>query len=94
MLAIFAVILAIIVGRFVQLQIVQHRYWLERAQVSQERTIELPPQRGSIMDRNGTVLAVDMKAMAIAVDGFNITNPAAAVSILYDELSLSRAACG
>jgi len=89
-LAIFVVILAIIVGRLVQLQIVQHRYWLERAQASQERTIELPPQRGSIVDRNGTVLAVDVKAMAIAVDGFNITDPAAAVSILYDELSLSR----
>lgn len=89
-LAIFVVILAIIVGRFVQLQIVQHRYWLERAQASQERTIELPPQRGSIMDRNGTVLAVDVKAMAIAVDGINITNPDAAVSILRDELSMSR----
>lgn len=89
-LAIFVVILAIIVGRFVQLQIVQHLYWLERAQASQERTIELPPQRGSITDRNGTVLAVDVKAMAIAVDGINITHPDAAVSILYDELSLSR----
>jgi len=90
MLAAFAVILTVILGRFVQLQILQHQYWLDRAQASQERTIELPPQRGAIMDRNGTVLAVDVKAMAIAVDGINITNSAAAVSILADELSLSR----
>lgn len=90
-LAIFAVLLAIIVVRLVQLQILQHQYWLERAQASQERTIELPPQRGTIMDRNGAVLAVDVKAMAIAVDGINITHPDAAVSILHDELSLSRA---
>jgi len=42
------------------------------------------------MDCSGTVLAVDVKAMAIAVDGINITHPDAAVSILHDELSLSR----
>ena len=89
-LAIFAVILAVIIGRFVQLQIVQNQYWLGRAQASQERTIELPPQRGSILDRNGAVLAVDVKAMAIAVDGINIVHPDVAVSILYDELALSR----
>jgi cell division protein FtsI/penicillin-binding protein 2 len=90
MLIIFAILLAIVLGRFAQLQILQHQYWLERAQASQERTIELPPQRGSILDRNGVVLAVDIKAMAIAVDGINITNPDAAISILIDELTLSR----
>ena len=90
MLAIFALILLIILGRFVQLQILQHPYWRARAQASQERTIELPPQRGSILDRNGDMLAVDVKAMAIAVDGINITHPEAALAILYDELSLSR----
>lgn len=90
MLVIFAVILAVVLGRFAQLQILQHQYWLERAQASQERTIELPPQRGAILDRNGAVLAVDVKAMAIAVDGINITDPDSAVSILADELSLSR----
>jgi len=89
-LAVFAGILLVILGRFVQLQILQHPYWLERAKASQERTIELPPQRGTIMDRTGTVLAVDVRAMAIAVDGINITHPDAAVSILQDELSLSR----
>ena len=90
MLGVFALILAVILGRFAQLQILQHQYWLGRAKATQERTIELPPQRGTILDRNGAILAVDVKAMAIAVDGINITNPAAAVSILTDELSLSR----
>jgi cell division protein FtsI/penicillin-binding protein 2 len=90
MLIIFAILLAIVLGRFAQLQILQHQYWLERAQASQERTIELPPQRGSILDRNGVVLAVDIKAMAIAVDGINLTDPDAAISILADELTLSR----
>lgn len=89
-LAVFAVLLAIVLGRFVQLQIVQHAYWLDRARVSQERTIELPPQRGTILDRDGTVLAVDIKAMAIAVDGVNLTNPEAAITILSEELALTR----
>jgi cell division protein FtsI/penicillin-binding protein 2 len=90
MLAILGVILVVVLGRFVQLQIVQHSYWLERAQASQERTIELPPQRGTITDRNGMVLAVDIKAKAIAVDGIHINSPGAAVTILADELNLSR----
>ncbi|MBE0636355.1 penicillin-binding protein 2, partial [Candidatus Bipolaricaulota bacterium] len=89
-LAIFAVLLAVVVGRFVQLQIVQHAYWLGRAQASQERIIQLPPQRGSILDRNGVALAIDVKAMAIAVDGINLTNESAAVTILVEELALPR----
>ena len=90
-LAAFAVLVVVVLGRFVQLQVVQHAYWLDRARASQERTIELPPQRGTITDRDGTVLAVDIKAMAIAVDGIHLTNPSAAVTILAEELSLPRA---
>lgn len=91
MLAIFAVALTVIIGRFVQLQVMQHQYWVGRAQASQERIIKLPPQRGTILDRNGTVLAVDVRAVAIAVDGININRPDAAIAILHDELDLSRA---
>ena len=83
--------LIVIVARFAQLQLFQHSFWVERARISQERTLELPPQRGSILDRNGTILAVDVRAMAIAVDGISIRQPQAAVQILQEELSLSRA---
>ena len=90
MLAVFAILLAVIIGRFVQLQVLQHGYWSNRAKASQERTIELPPQRGAILDRNGDILAMDVKAMAIAVDGINITEPEVAITILSQELTLSR----
>jgi cell division protein FtsI/penicillin-binding protein 2 len=90
-LAVFVVLLTVVLGRFVQLQVIQHAYWLDRARASQERTIELPPQRGTITDRDGTVLAVDVKAMAIAVDGIHLTHPAAVVTILTEELSLTQA---
>jgi cell division protein FtsI/penicillin-binding protein 2 len=90
-LAVFAVLLAVIAARFVQLQVFQHHIWLERARITQQRTLEMPPERGTILDRNGLVLAVDVRAMAIAVDGIHIRHPDIIVQILHEELSLSRA---
>jgi stage V sporulation protein D (sporulation-specific penicillin-binding protein) len=87
--AVLAVCLAVIVGRLFQLQIVQHAFWSAAAAAIQERTIELPPRRGSIIDRDGELLAFDVKAMAIAVDGINATEPDALAQILSEELSLA-----
>jgi len=78
--------LAVIVGRLFQLQIVQYGSWTAAAAAIQERTIELPPRRGSILDRDGEPLAVDVRAMAIAVDGINTTNPDRLAGILAEEL--------
>jgi cell division protein FtsI/penicillin-binding protein 2 len=81
----------VIVGRLFHLQLVQHRAWAAAAQTAQERTIELPPRRGSILDRDGEPLAVDVRAMAIAVDGVNATNPDRLAEILAEELGRSLA---
>jgi len=75
-----------VVGRLVQLQILQHGHWQTVAASVQERTIELPPRRGAILDRDGNLLAFDVKAIAIAVDGYNMTKPATLVAILGEEL--------
>jgi len=87
--ALLIVGVAVIVGRLFQLQIVQHGAWAAAAQTTQERTIELPPRRGSILDRDGEPLAVDVRAMAIAVDGVNATNPDRLAQILAEELGRS-----
>jgi cell division protein FtsI/penicillin-binding protein 2 len=79
----------LIVGRLVKLQVVEHDRWAAAARATQERTIEIPPQRGAIYDRNGVPLAVDVKAVAIAVDSFNMTKPEALVEILSEELGHS-----
>ena len=75
-----------VVGRLVQLQIVQHDHWLAVASTIQEQTVDLLPRRGTIYDRNGAALAYDVKASAIAIDSFNMTNPETICQILSDEL--------
>ncbi len=76
----------VVVGRLVQLQIVQHDHWLTVADAIQEQTVDLLPRRGTIYDRNGVALAYDIKATAIAIDSFDMTNPEAICQILSDEL--------
>ena len=76
-----------VVGRLVQLQIVQHDHWLTVASAIQEQTVELPPRRGTIYDRIGVALAYDVKASAIAIDSFDMTNPEAICQILSEELA-------
>ena len=57
----------------------------------QEQTLEQPPRRGTIYDRNGLVLAVDVKAASIAVDGHNVRGAAALIRVLHEELRLAEA---
>jgi len=86
--ALFIVVGLFLVGRLVQLQILQHDQWTTYATSIQEVTIELAPQRGTIVDRNGLALAEDIKAMAIAVDSYNMTRPETLIGILEDNLPL------
>jgi cell division protein FtsI/penicillin-binding protein 2 len=77
-----------IVARLVQLQVVEHGRWVAAARAMQERTIDVPPRRGTIYDRNGVSLAFDVKAVAIAIDSFNMTKPETLVKILSEELGV------
>ena len=79
----------LIVGRLVQLQVVEHDRFLKSARVMQEQMIELMPQRGAIYDRSGMLLAFDVRAVSIAVDSFNMTKPETIVAILARELGLA-----
>lgn len=88
--ACFVVVGLFLVARLVQLQMIQHDRWATYATNIQEVTIELIPQRGAIRDRNGLTLAEDVKAMAIAVDSYNMTRPETLVSILVANLSLDE----
>lgn len=82
--------LLIIAGRLAQLQLVEWGRWREAAAAIQERTIELSPRRGSILDRDGALLAFDVKATAIAVDSYNMTKPEQLIAILSEELGMNR----
>ncbi len=65
----FALILAlwgaVVVGRLAQIQIAEGSRYRAKAQRQQERRVEIPGQRGSILDREGRELAVSVEAASI-----------------------------
>ncbi|MCX7750007.1 MAG: penicillin-binding protein 2 [Candidatus Bipolaricaulota bacterium] len=81
----------VVVGRLVQLQVVEHRRWSALAQAIQEDRIEVPARRGTIYDRNGVPLVYDVPAYEIALDNTLVTKPELLVDLLVKELGLSRA---
>ncbi len=56
---------AVVVARLVQIQIADGSRYRARAQRQQERRIEIPGQRGSILDREGRELAVSVETMSV-----------------------------
>ena len=79
LLQIFAVLAAwalIVIARLIQVQLVRHDEYTNRAQRQQERTLELSPVRGAILDARGRVLAESVAAESIYADPQAITNRA------------------
>ncbi|HEY3052329.1 MAG TPA: penicillin-binding transpeptidase domain-containing protein [Thermoanaerobaculia bacterium] len=71
LLQIFAVLAAwaiIVVARLIQIQIVRHDDYVSRALRQQERTLELSPVRGAILDARGRLLAESIAAESIYAD--------------------------
>jgi cell division protein FtsI (penicillin-binding protein 3) len=64
----------IVIGRLVQIQLVRHDHYVARAQRQQERTLDLNPVRGSILDSKQRVLAESVAAESIYADPQAITN--------------------
>jgi cell division protein FtsI (penicillin-binding protein 3) len=58
----------VVVARLVQIQLVRHSEYTNRAQRQQERTLSLNPLRGSILDSRGRVLAESVSAETIYAD--------------------------
>ena len=77
-----------VVGRLVQLQILEHEQWAALAQAIQEDIIEIPQKRGTIYDRQGRPLACDVPAYSIALDNYHMTKPELLVRLLHEELGM------
>jgi penicillin-binding protein 2 len=69
-LALFMLVLLVRAG---QVQIVEHDEWVKAANESMKRTQLIETVRGSILDRNGNVLAVDQPCVDVCVDYRGIT---------------------
>src|SRR5512133_1344660 len=57
----------ILIGRFFYLQVVQHDYYTTRAEDNRISLVPIPPNRGVIVDRNGTVLARNYSAFTLEI---------------------------
>lgn len=82
----------IIVGRLFQIQVLRHDHYVVRAARQQERTLSLSPTRGSILDREGRVLAESIVAQSIYADPQSVDNAATAATALakITELGLTQ----
>jgi cell division protein FtsI/penicillin-binding protein 2 len=85
-LRIFAIVLlawaAVVIGRLIQLQLVQGQRYRARAQRQQERRVEVSGRRGSIVDREGRDLAVSVEVSSVYAIGDEIEDAAAAAAYL------------
>lgn len=61
---------ALLVGRVFYLQVIDNDFWREQALAKWSRTQDLPASRGTILDRDGDILAMDAPAFTV------ILNPA------------------
>ncbi len=64
-----------IAGRLVQLQVVDHDFYVQRAGDQQERAIETPARRGELLDRGGRVLAWDVAADTVIAESRKVDDP-------------------
>lgn len=60
LLAVFVALFLFLVLRLLDLQVLHHRFYLERSQDQRTRVIKLASQRGDVLERNGSVLATSV----------------------------------
>ena len=74
---------SLLIARFVYLQIVLHDYYTTRAEDNRIMLVPIPPNRGVITDRNGTVLARNYSAFTLEITPSKVDN----LEKLIDQLS-------
>lgn len=84
---------ALLVGaRLVYLQVFARQDYLARGTRQSERTVDLLPRRGPILDRQGRPLAVSVDAESVCAVPREIADPQATAAALARELGLDAAA--
>lgn len=73
---------AVLIGRFVFLQVVQHDYYITRAEDNRISLVPITPNRGLIQDRNGTVLARNYSAFTLEITPSKIADLDATIDAL------------
>jgi len=79
-----AVLLLLVTGRLFYLQVVKHSYFAEQAQGNRVRLEALPPDRGLIYDRAGTVIAENTPAYELELTPEQVPDVAGTLRRLAD----------
>ncbi len=58
---------AVLIARFTYLQVVQHDYYITRAEENRISLVPITPNRGIITDRNGTIMARNYSAFTLEI---------------------------
>lgn len=80
--AFFGLAALAVVGRAVQLQLVEGREWRQRAAAQQTTRVELQARRGTIFDRNGVALALSQERYGIGVAPRELSDPGRAARLI------------
>ncbi len=78
----------LIVGRLIQLQVLQHETYKQLAQQQQERVIEISAPRGALLDRTGERLAMSVPCDSVCVNPMRIPDLPFAADLLSRILQL------
>ncbi|MGQ0466005.1 MAG: peptidoglycan D,D-transpeptidase FtsI family protein [Sporichthyaceae bacterium] len=81
-------VVALLVGRLVQVQGVQARSYAAVAQSERLRTVDVPAIRGVIYDRDGEVLARSVPARRVTADPTLIADPVGYANLLSPQLGV------
>jgi cell division protein FtsI (penicillin-binding protein 3) len=88
--AVIMLIFTVISIRLVEFQVRDAPLLAERGLESRLQPVDLPAPRGSIVDRNGAVLAGSVEARYVFADPSKVENPGAAADLLSPVLGLPR----
>ncbi len=84
-----ALLFVTVAAKLVEIQILEHGRWREAANQIHVRELIQSQPRGRIYDREGWLLAFDVRAISIALDNFHMTRPELLEILLQRHLKLS-----
>ncbi len=87
---VLACMVSILVYRIISVQIVDHEYYEGRSSDQSRFTAKWPATRGSIFDRNGSLLAATQRKYAVGVTPKDFPDGPEAIGYLSKTLGLSR----
>jgi len=80
----------VFLGRAVQLQVIERDLWAERARAQYATHVDLPAERGAILDRSGRSLVIAARRFRAYVAVLEMADPGRSIAAIGRILGLSR----